>query len=138
MARRSRLAEFLALDMIPESYRPSKRERAHRILVRQWCYLSRRVTSVRNRFRPVLSNYDADREDLFTVKGLAYLNEILVLEADRFVPDQLASECRSYTEQMEEAASVLHRWPRTRPPKRRMLARSWIRSPVWAQRRLMS
>ncbi len=97
------LAEFLALDMIPESYRPSKRERAHRILVRQRCYLSRRVTSVRNKIRRVLSNYNADREDLFTEAGLAYLSKTSVLLADRFVLDQLLLEWRSYTEQMKEA-----------------------------------
>jgi transposase len=39
-------AEFLALDMIPEAYRPSKRQRAHRVLVRQRSYLSRRLMSV--------------------------------------------------------------------------------------------
>src|SRR5436305_9740648 len=36
------LAEFLALDMIPEAYRPSPRLRQHRALVRQRCYLRRR------------------------------------------------------------------------------------------------
>ena len=50
------LAEFLALDMIPEAYRPSKQERAHRILVRQRSYLSRRATSVRNKVRRIMSN----------------------------------------------------------------------------------
>jgi transposase len=97
------LAEFLALDMIPESYRPSKRERAHRILVRQRCYLSRRVTSVRNKIRRILSNYNADRDDLFTEAGLVYLSKTAVLEVDQFVLDQLLSEWRSYTEQMKEA-----------------------------------
>ncbi len=111
------LAEFLALDMIPESYRPSKRERAHRILVRQRCYLSRRVTSVRNKIRRILSNYNADREDLFTEKGLAYLSKTSVLEADRFVLDQLVSEWRSYTEQMKEADKRLSSFAKDAPAK---------------------
>lgn len=109
------LAEFLALDMIPESYRPSKRERAHRILVRQRCYLSRRVTSVRNKIRRVVSNYNADREDLFTEAGLAYLSKTSVLEADRFVLDQLLSEWRSYTEQMKEADKRLNEFAAEAP-----------------------
>jgi transposase len=96
------LAEFLALDMIPEAYRPSKRQRAHRILVRHRSYLSRRLTSVRNKIRRILSNYNADREDLFTEAGLVYLSKTVVLEADRFVLDQLTLEWRAYTAQLAE------------------------------------
>ncbi|UCC32167.1 MAG: transposase [Phycisphaerales bacterium] len=64
------LAEALALDTIPEAYRSSKRQRAHRVPVRHRSYLSRRVTSVRNKIRRILSNYNADREDLFSEAGL--------------------------------------------------------------------
>lgn len=101
------LAEFLALDMIPESYRPSKRERAHRVLVRQRRYVSGRLTSVRNKIRRVLSNYNADREDLFTEAGLVYLGKVAVVEADRFVINQLMAEFRWYTEQLREADKQL-------------------------------
>lgn len=111
------LAEFLALDMIPESYRPSKRERAHRILVRQRCYLSRRVTSVRNKIRRVLSNYNADRADLFTETGLAYLNKTSVLQADRFVLDQLLLEWRSYSAQMKEVDQRLDEFAAEAPAR---------------------
>ena len=97
------LAEFLALDMIPQSYRPSKRERAHRILVGQRWNLSRRVTSVRNKIRRVLSHDNADRKDLFTEAGLVFLSKTSMLKADRFVFDQLLLEWRSYTEQIKEA-----------------------------------
>jgi len=96
------LAEFLALDMIPEAYRPSKRERAHRILVRQRSYISRRVTSLRNKIRRILSNYNADREDLFTEAGLAYLSKAAVVEADRFVLDQLLEQWRMCTAHLKE------------------------------------
>jgi transposase len=97
------LAEFLALDMIPEAYRPSKRERAYRILVRQRSYLSRRLTSVRNKIRRILSNYNADRDDLFTEAGLVYLSKTAVLEVDQFVLDQLLVEWQTYTEQLAAA-----------------------------------
>jgi transposase len=109
------LAEFLALDMIPESYRPSKRERAHRILVRQRCYLSRRVTSVRNKIRRILSNYNADRDDLFTEAGLVYLSKTAVLEVDQFVLDQLLVEWQTYTEQLATADKRLKSFAQEAP-----------------------
>ena len=59
------LAEFLALDMIPEAHRPSPRQRAHRNLVRQRYYLRKRATSVKNRIRRILGNYNADFPGLF-------------------------------------------------------------------------
>jgi transposase len=111
------LAEFLALDMIPESYRPSKRQRAHRILVRHRSYLSRRLTSVRNKIRRILSNYNADREDLFTEMGLVYLSKTAVLEADRFVLDQLLVELRTYTQQLAEADKRLEAFAQEAPAK---------------------
>jgi len=95
------LAEFLALDMIPQAYRPSKRQRAHRILVRQRCYISRRLTSVRNKVRRILSNYNGDRQDLFSEAGLKYVSQLAVVEADRFVLDQLVVEFRLYTQQLQ-------------------------------------
>ena len=109
------LAEFLALDMIPQAYRPSKRQRAHRILVRQRYYISRRLTSVRNKIRRILSNYNADREDLFTEAGLVYLNKTAVIEADRFVLDQLLGEWRTYTEQLKEVDKRLHAFAQEAP-----------------------
>ncbi len=97
------LAEFLALDMIPESYRPSKRERAHRALVRHRRYVSGRITSVRNKIRRILSNYNADREDLFTEAGLEYLTKASLVEADRFVIEQLIAEFHMYMQQLQAA-----------------------------------
>ena len=42
------LTEFLVLDMIPESYQPTPRQRQHRALVRHRQYLQGRITSVRS------------------------------------------------------------------------------------------
>jgi transposase len=83
------LAEFLALDMIPEAFRPTPRQRQHRILVRQRFYLRKRTTSVKNKMRRILSNYNADRADLFRNEGLVFLAEVQLSPADRFVLDQL-------------------------------------------------
>ena len=60
------LAEFLALDMIPEAYRPTPRVRQHRILVRHRVYVQRRITSVKSKIRRIFSNYNADRKNLFS------------------------------------------------------------------------
>lgn len=111
------LAEFLAMDMIPESFRPPKRQRAHRILVRHRYYLSRRITSVRNKIRRILSNYNADRKDLFTEIGLTYLSKLSVVEADRFVLDQLVVEWRAYTQQLREADKRLDAFALEAPAK---------------------
>ena len=45
------LAEFLARDMIPESYMPTPRQRQHRALVRHRQYIRGRMTSVRCKIR---------------------------------------------------------------------------------------
>ena len=54
------LAEFLALDQIPEAWRPTPRVRQHRALVRYRQYLKGRTTSVKNKLRRVLSHYNAE------------------------------------------------------------------------------
>ena len=67
------LTEFLVLDMIPESYQPTPRQRQHRALVRHRQYLQGRITSVRSKIRHILSNYNADRKDLFSANCWARL-----------------------------------------------------------------
>src|SRR5271157_1728935 len=80
------LTEFLVLDMIPESYQPTPRLRQHRASVRHRQYLQGRITSVRSKIRHILSNYNADRKDLFSANcGLAYLKEVRLSDVDRFV-----------------------------------------------------
>ncbi len=96
------LAEFLALDMIPEAYRPSLRQRQHRSLVRQRYYVRKRISSVKNKIRRILSNYNADRRDLFGAEGLAYLAKVAVSAADRFVLKQLVA-LWSYLEDQRSA-----------------------------------
>jgi transposase len=121
------LAEFLALDMIPEAYRPTKRQRAHRVLVRHRSYISRRLTSVRNKIRRIMSNYNADRRDLFSEMGLVYLSKTSVIEADRFVLDQLVEELRAYTKQLKEADKRLADFAK-KAPAREAEARALLRT----------
>jgi transposase len=53
------LAEFLPLEMIPQAYGPSPRQRQHRLLVRQRAYLGRQITSTKNKMRRLLSDHNA-------------------------------------------------------------------------------
>jgi transposase len=93
------LAEFLALDMIPEAYRPTPRQRQHRVLVRQRVWLRRRTTGVKNKVRHLLANYNADRKDLFSDEGLASLAALPLSAPDRFVLGQLLASWRHYEQQ---------------------------------------
>ncbi|HSG71130.1 MAG TPA: transposase, partial [Planctomycetaceae bacterium] len=83
------LAEFLALDMIPTSYRPTPRQRDHRRLVRQRDSIQRRITSVKNRMRWIMSDYNADRKDLFTREGRGFLQGFNLSAADRYSMTQM-------------------------------------------------
>ncbi len=93
------LAEFLALDMIPEAYQPTPRQREHRTLVRHRQYLQGRITSVRSKIHHILGNYNADRKDLFSANcGPAYFKEVPLSDADRFVIKQLWAEWEDHVE----------------------------------------
>jgi transposase len=96
------LAEFLVLDMIPEAYQPTPRQREHRALVRHRQYLQGRITSVRSKIHHILANYNADRKDLFSAKGgPAYFKELPLSDADRFVIKQLWALWHEFVAQRE-------------------------------------
>jgi transposase len=95
------LAEFLALDQIPEAWRPTPRVREHRVLVRHRQYLIGRTTSVKNKLRRVLSHYNADLKGLFTQQGRKYLAKIEISESDRFVTNLLCEELDQHSERLK-------------------------------------
>jgi transposase len=109
------LAEFLALDMIPAAYRPTPRQRQHRVLVRQRAYVRRAITSVKNKLRRILSDYNADRKDLFSVEGQAYLAEVEVSPADRFVIDQLRGHWGQLEKQLKAVDKALREFAKKAP-----------------------
>ncbi|MFQ5792134.1 MAG: IS110 family transposase [Acidobacteriota bacterium] len=109
------LAEFLAMDMIPQSHRPTPRQREHRVLVRHRFYIRRRQGGTRTKIRRILSNYNADRPDLFTAKGLAYLKEVDVSAADRFVLDDLIDEWREFSRRLEAVEKELRSFAKKAP-----------------------
>ena len=101
------LAEFLALDMVPKAYRPKPRQRQHRALVRYRHYVQKRTVSVRSKIRRILSNYNADCENLFSEAGLAYLETVEVSAADRFVLTQLVEEWKEHVRRLRAADKQL-------------------------------
>ena len=109
------LAEFLALDMIPEAYRPTPRQRQHRALVRQRFYLRKRIVAVKNRLRRILSDYNADRRDLFSQEGQAFLKEVPVSAADRFILDQLVAEWGGHERQLAQLTKELKAFGKKAP-----------------------
>lgn len=113
------LAEFLALDMIPTSYRPTPRQRDHRCLVRQRNTVQRRITSVKNRIRRILSNYNADRRDLFTKAGQQFIRTYALSAADRFSMDQLIAEWEFFCQQLKAAEQALKEFANAAPIRER-------------------
>lgn len=101
------LAEFLALDMIPEAHRPSPRVRDHRALVRHRQYVQQRITATKSKVRRVLWDYNADRSDLFTRRGGEYLEEVELSAADRFKVDQLCEQLDSLQDQLKRINTQL-------------------------------
>ena len=109
------LAEFLALDQIPEAWRPTPRVRQHRALVRHRHYVVRRSTSVKNKLRRVLSHYNADLRNLFTHAGRKYLATIELSEADRFVTDQLCEELDQHSTRLKAVDQQLKAFAKAAP-----------------------
>jgi transposase len=86
------LAEFLALDMIPEAYRPSPRVQQHRVLVRHRHGIQQRITGVKCKLRHKLSYYNADIADLFSDHGQEHLAAVAMSAADRFEVEALQEQ----------------------------------------------
>lgn len=95
------LAELLALDQIPEAWRPTPRVREHRTLVRHRQAIQGRITSVKNKLRRVLSHFNLDRKDLFSQEGRDYLASVKLSESDRFVVDLLSEELDQHAERLK-------------------------------------
>jgi transposase len=113
------LAEFLALDMIPEAYRPTPRQRQHRMLVRQRFFVRKRIGALKNKIRHLVANHNADRPDLFSAEGQAYLEELALPGADRFVLEQLLASWLHHEEQLQALAQELKAFAKSAPPAER-------------------
>ena len=110
------LAEFLARDMIPQAYLPTPRQRQHRALVRHRQYIQARMTAVRNKLRRVLSDYNADRRDLFTIANRReYTKQLSLNDADRFIIDQFWADHEHFAEQLLELGKMLKEFAKKGP-----------------------
>jgi transposase len=122
------LAEFLARGQIPEAYQPTPRVRQHRALVRHRKYLREQMTTARNKIRRILSDYNADRKDLFSANcGLEYIKQVPLSEADRFVINQLWAEYQHHDEQVGEIGGQLKKFAK-KAPKREAEARAVLKT----------
>jgi transposase len=109
------LARFLALGMIPEAYRPTPRQRQHRVLVRHRSFLRRRTSAVKNRLHHILANYNADRRDLFSQEGLVHLKQVALKPADRFVAKQLVKDLKHLDKQLRQLDRHLRAFAKKAP-----------------------
>jgi len=109
------LAVFLALDMIPEAYRPSPRIRQYRVLVRHRRYVSRRITAIKAKLRNKMAQYNADIADLFTRRGQAHLADLAMGECDRFETNALVEQMKLFERQLRQADAALAKFAKTAP-----------------------
>ena len=109
------LAEFLALDQVPESWRPTPRVRDHRTLVRLRAYCQGRITSAKNKLRWIVAAYNADRTDLFSRAGRAYLQKIDLSAADRFAADLLCEELDQHAVRLRTVDKRLNQFAQGAP-----------------------
>lgn len=114
------LAEFLALDMIPTSYRPTPRQREHRQLVRQRDGVQRRITSAKNRIRRILADHNADIKSLFTAAGREHLERVRLTqlsEAARFAVGQITDELDFLSDQLKACDERLRQFAQNAPAR---------------------
>ena len=109
------LAEFLAFDEVPQAWRPTPRVREHRTLVRLRAYCQGRMTSAKNKVRWIVANYNADRPDLFSRAGRAYLAKIDLSGADRLAIDLLCQELDQHEARLKTIDQELKEFAQAAP-----------------------
>lgn len=109
------LADFLALDMLPEAWRPTPRVRQHRSLARRRCKLQSRITSIKNTIHGVLTRYNADRSDLFTKAGKKALAKLDFLEEERWLMEDLWEDLDATTNRLAKVEERLVRFSQKAP-----------------------
>ena len=106
------LADFLALNMIPEAWRPTHRVRQHRSLVRRRCKLQSRITSIKNTLHAILTRYNADRTDLFTKLGRSEVAKLKLLGEERWLIEDLFEDLDQVTARLGKVDQRLERFAR--------------------------
>jgi transposase len=86
------------------------------------------MTSVRCKIRRILSDYNVDRKDLFSGQcGKAYLEQVPLSDADRFVIKQLWSEYEDHQARLLAVAKKIKAFA-AKAPKREAEARQIIKT----------
>jgi len=112
------LAEFLARGMIPQAHRPTPRQREHRTLVRHRQYLKGRAAALKVKMRRLLSDYNADRKDLFSAEGWALAwKGVQLRPSDQFVLEQLHAAWETLEGQLRELSKRLKEFAAAAPPR---------------------
>ena len=111
------LAEFLANNMIPEAWKPTPRVRQHRVLIRRRCKVQSRITSVKNSIRGILTRYNKDRSDLFTIAGRESFEQLsdTLLGEDWWVARDLFTELKEQTQRLRGLEQRLHEFAEKAP-----------------------
>ena len=109
------LAEFLALDMIPESYRPSPRLQQYRSLVRHRHWEQGRITSLKCKLRHKAARSNADIAELFTVKGQQRLADIAMGAGDRYETQNLLEQLEMCQEPLKDCERQLRQFAKSAP-----------------------
>ena len=109
------LAEFLALDMIPEAYRPSRRIQQYRVLTRHRHWLQGRITSLKAKLHAKAARYNADISGLFSAKGLKHLAAIAMSVCDRYETQNLLEQLELCEEQLKDCERALRQFAKTAP-----------------------
>lgn len=97
------LATFLALDMIPEAYRPSPRVQQHRVLVRHRHWLQGRISAIKCKIRHKAAMYNADIAEMFQRRGQTHLARLAMNDADRYEVNALLDQLALLTNQLSAA-----------------------------------
>lgn len=106
------LATFLALDMLPEAWRPTPRIREWRNFVRHRFWLQGRITAVKCKIRHKLAMYNQDITALFTQAGQRHLAGVDLRPSDRFTVKQLQAQLQSLEQQLDEVDAELAKFAR--------------------------
>jgi transposase len=113
------LAEFLAMDWIPEAYRPSPRVRQHRVLVRHRQDVQGRITSIKCKLRNKAAHYNADIAELFTAQGEQHLADLAMSAADRFEVEALQEQLALFQKQLARVDAELKKFGQNAPAPER-------------------
>jgi transposase len=88
-------------------------------LVRHRQHVQGRITSVKAKVRRLLSNYNADRKNLFSKAGQEYLATVKLLSADRFIVDDLMEQLRHHQQSLRAVNRQLKEFAQEAPAAER-------------------